>query len=97
MAMIVVLLEQAEDEFCLRQEAVSELARLGITNLALVRDQHTIGVVLEGWLFDPPRSAAAAANAIGTAQATRTLHPVMHLAVPTATHTKEVQIAHQVS
>ena len=67
MAMIVVLLEQAEDEFCLRQEAVSELARLGITNLALVRDQHTVGVVLEGWLFDPTRSAAAAVNAICTA------------------------------
>ena len=93
MAMIVVLLEQQADTFSVRQETVSQLARLGVTNLALVRDEHTAGVVLEGWLFEPLASARAVTNVIGTEHATRLLHPVMQLAI--STNTKEAQIAHQ--
>ena len=73
--------------------SVSQLARLGVTNLALVRDEQTAGVVLEGWLFDPLGSAPAVTNVIGTEHATRLLHPVMHLAI--SANTKEAQIAHQ--
>lgn len=79
MAMMVVLLSETDGEFCLRQEQVSEFARLGVTNLALVRDDGTVGIVLEGWLFDPAGSAEAAALAIGAGG--RTLHPVLHMAV----------------
>lgn len=86
MAMMVLLLAGADGDFCLRQELVSELARLGVTNLALVRDEQTLGIVLEGWLFDPDRSAGAAAEALGAASGVRALHPVMHLAVSTASH-----------
>ena len=82
MATMVVLLGEADGEFCLRQEQVSELARLGVTNLALVRDDRYVGVVLEGWLFDPGDSAEAAALAVGAGS--RTLHPVLHMAVSTA-------------
>ena len=84
MAMMVLLLDDATGEFCLREELVASLARLGVTNVALVRDVRTVGVVLEGWLFDPVRSAGAAAEAVGARSGARVLHPVLQLAVSTA-------------
>lgn len=84
MAMLVLVLETAEADFCVRHELVSELGRLGVTNVTLVRDQNTVGVVLEGWLFDPLRSARAVAQIVGAGAGSRTLHPVMHMAVTTA-------------
>jgi hypothetical protein len=82
--MTVLLLDPADGEFCLRQELVSELARLGVTNVVLVRDERTVGIVLEGWMFDPAHSAEAAAEAVGAAPQARTLRPVMHVAVANA-------------
>jgi hypothetical protein len=83
-AMTVLLLDGADGEFCLRPELVSELAQLGVTNVALVRDEQTVGIVLEGWLFDPELSADAAAEAIRATPAARTLRPVMNVAVAAA-------------
>jgi hypothetical protein len=85
-AMMVVLLDEANGEFSLRQDLVANLSQLAITNVALVRDERTVGIVLEGWLFDPARSAGAVAEAFGTASQARTLHPVLNLAVSTAAH-----------
>jgi len=82
--MIVLLLDESEGEFCLQQKLVSELAALGVTNLALLRDDQTVGVVLEGWLFDPLRSSVAAAQAVGAAAGARALHPIMQMAVSKA-------------
>ena len=79
---MVVLLEAAEGEFCVRPDQVVELARLGVSNLALVRDRESVGIVLEGWLFDPARSGAAAVR--GLAAGGRALHPVLQMAVSTA-------------
>jgi hypothetical protein len=78
--MMVVLLGQAGNEFSLRPDHVCELARLGVTNVALLRDEQAVGIVLEGWSFDPVHSARAAAAALG-ARDGRTLHPVLQLAV----------------
>jgi hypothetical protein len=83
-AMMVVLFDGARGEFCLRQELVAKLARLGVTNVALLGDDRTVGIVLEGWLFDPARSARAAADAVGATSGERILHPVLQLAVSTA-------------
>jgi hypothetical protein len=83
-AMMVVLLDDVTGEFCVREELVASLARLGVTDLAVVRDAQTVGVVLEGWLFDPARSAGAAAEAVGATSRARVLHPVLQLAVSTA-------------
>jgi hypothetical protein len=80
--MMVVLLEDAGGEFSLGEELVASLARLGVTSVDLVRDTRTVGVVLEGWLFDPARSAGAAAGTVGG----RVLHPVLHLAVAAASN-----------
>ena len=80
MAMMVVLLGPADGEFCLRSDHAYELARLGVTNVALLRDEQTVGIVLEGWSFDPAQSERAAIDAVGAAGA-RTLHPILQLAV----------------
>jgi hypothetical protein len=82
-AMMVVLLGPADTEFCLRPDHAYELARLGVTNVALLRDEQTVGIVLEGWSFDPARSERSAAAAIGATGA-RTLHPILQMAVSAA-------------
>ena len=86
MAMLVVLLDDPTGEFSLSQDLVTSLAQLGISNAALVRDEQTAGIVLEGWLFDPARSAGAAAAALGAESTVRVLLPVLQLAVSTAAH-----------
>jgi hypothetical protein len=83
-ATTVLLLDSADAEFCLREDLVSELARLGVTNVSLVRDERTVGIVLDGWMFDPERSAEAAAEAVKATPAARTLRPVMHVALASA-------------
>jgi hypothetical protein len=81
-----VLLDEANGEFCLRQDLVGKLARLGVTSVAVVRDERSVGIVLEGWLLDPARSAGEIGGAFGSASGARTLHPVLDLAVSTAAY-----------
>ena len=57
MAMLVVLLEADGGDVPLGSRAVNRLARLGVTNVALLRDEQTVCMVLEGWAFDPACSA----------------------------------------
>ena len=83
---MVVLLDEANGEFSLRQDVVDKLARLGVTNAAVDRDERTVGVVLEGWLLDPARSAGEVRDALGAALGAQTLHQVLDLAVSTAAH-----------
>ena len=80
MAMMVVLLEATGERFAVGPDQLSALAQLGVSNLALVRDERTVGIVLDGWLFDPNRSGGAAAD--GLASGGRVLHPVMHVSLP---------------
>jgi hypothetical protein len=87
--MMVVLLEASDGEFCVRPDQVSQLARLGVSNLALVRDGQTVGIVLEGWLFDPARSAAEVVN--GLTDRGRALHPVLHMTVSTTSAPARVE------
>jgi hypothetical protein len=83
--MLVVLVPALATEPSLQRAAVSELARLGVTSVDLVRDERTIGLVVEGWAFDPGRSAdevlAAVGCRISRAQA---LQPLLHVAVSAA-------------
>jgi hypothetical protein len=83
-AMTVLLVDVSDAELCLRQELLAQLARLGVTRVEVVRDEQTLGIVLEGWMFDPESSAEAAAAAVGTTPAVRTLRPVVHLTVAAA-------------
>jgi hypothetical protein len=61
------------------------LAGLGITRISLLRDDAGIGVVLEGWAFDPARVDEAVQVVFPTARATvRVLHEVERVAVAVA-------------
>jgi hypothetical protein len=79
-AMMVVLLEATGERFSVGPDQLCALAQLGVSSLALVRDERTVGIVLDGWLFDPNRSATAAVD--GLASGGRALHPVMHVSLP---------------
>ena len=67
MATMVVLLGHANGEFCLHQQLAGKLAGLGVTSLTVVGNDQTVGIILEGRLFDPARCAGAAAAAVGAA------------------------------
>jgi hypothetical protein len=81
-AMMVVLLETPDTDFSVRPDQIAQLAQLGVSNLALLRDGQTVGIVLEGWLFDPVGSGAAVLS--GIADGGRALHPVLQMAVSAA-------------
>jgi hypothetical protein len=77
--MLLILLP-AGATACLRSEAVPALARIGVTSLALVRDERSTGVVVEGWAFDPIVSAEAVIAAVSEpSEQARALQPVMEM------------------
>lgn len=57
------------------------LAGLGVTRVAVLSDGDTFVVLLEGWAFDPARSAGDAAVVLGVAGVARTLRVVAETAV----------------
>jgi hypothetical protein len=59
----------------------ARLAALGVTNVTLLRDAETVAIVLEGWPFNPSRSARAAAAALGDQTTCRILEPALDVAV----------------
>jgi hypothetical protein len=82
---MVVLFETDDPEASLDASALGELSELGVTNLALVRDERTVGIVLEGWAFDPAISAGAALSTLaGDGRGVRALYPVGEMAVSAA-------------
>jgi hypothetical protein len=84
--MTVVLFPVSDDEPSLQPGVLGELARLGITNIALLRDSSLAGLVLEGWAFDPQDAPQAAYVVAGAREGLRMLQPVAQLAVtPAAT------------
>ena len=81
---MVVLLDHANGEFCLHQQLLQKLAGLGVASVAVVGNEQTVGIILEGWLFDPARSAGAAAAAVGAPPGAPVLHPILQAAVSAA-------------
>lgn len=75
MAMLVLLLDTRSSVTSIDPATATRLAELGVTNIALLRNDTTVGVVLDGWAFDPARSGTEAASIFG--DAARTLHPVL--------------------
>jgi len=79
MALMVVMLPAGANAR-LDPDAVTNLARLGITSLAVVRDNQSVGVVVEGWGFDPIGAAECVLTTIcGPRRGARTLRPVMEM------------------
>ena len=84
MAIALVLLEHDAD-VSVGAATLAGLARLGVTSVALLRDEQTVAVVLEGWAFDAAASAEAARTTLaGAASPARTLRPLVQMAVSTA-------------
>jgi hypothetical protein len=88
--MVVVLMPIAAGTPSLDADSLRRLAELGITNLALVRDEETVGLVLEGWAFDPTQSERAALDALVDTQIeARTLRPLTELTVSALSSDRE--------
>ncbi len=84
MGLLVVLVPADLEGLTLGPPAVEALARLGVTSVALARDDQTAAVILEGWAFDAGRPHAAL-SALGTAAGeARTLQPMVQMAVTAA-------------
>ena len=81
MAMFAVLFPISDEEPKLEASALEELASLGITNVALLRDSSIAGLVLEGWAFDARDVERAARAVTGAAVGVRTLQPLVQMGV----------------
>lgn len=83
-AIVVVLFETSGREPALPPESLERLADLGISSVALLRDETTAGLVLEGWAFDPERARTAVLDTVGAGANARTLLPLAQMAVTAA-------------
>jgi hypothetical protein len=81
MAMVVLLFPAAHEEPALQPAALGDLARLGVTSVSLLRDEQTVGLVLEGWALDPATADEAARAAAVSRERIRALQPVMQMAI----------------
>jgi hypothetical protein len=75
--MLVVVLDAQSGESTLDATSASRLADLGVTHLAIARDDHTEAVVLEGWAFDTEASGAEATEIVAGTSTHHTLQPVL--------------------
>jgi hypothetical protein len=82
-AMVVVLFPVSDEEPKLQPGALENLARLGVTSVALLRDTSIAGLVLEGWAFDPNDARLAASAVGGVQEDVRLLQPLVQMAVST--------------
>lgn len=82
MAIAMLVAGPDADEPVVGPEAAQRLATLGITRISLLQDRSGIGVVLEGWAFDPARidEAVRAIFPDGSA-GIRIFHEIEHVAV----------------
>jgi hypothetical protein len=62
------------------------LARIGVTRLRLLRDEDTVGVVMDGWAFDPDRHAEEAIAALSADAPIGRLLPVAEIGVTGPRH-----------
>ena len=84
MAMVVVLFPVSDVEPTLEPAGLEELAQLGVTSIALLRDSSGAGVVLEGWAFDPCDAQRAVLAVAGLSEGVRTLQPLVQMGVSPA-------------
>jgi hypothetical protein len=64
-------------------ESARRLAQLGVTRVAVLQDEGGLALAIEGWAFDPARSAHLALEVLApSAREVRTLHQVAEVGVP---------------
>ena len=83
--MMVVLVAAGGEAVLLAPSAVAALGQLGVTSISVAGDGQTLGIVLDGWAFDPARAGDEALSVVaGSAAAqarARALRPMMTVAV----------------
>ena len=85
MAIVLLVAETSAGEPVVGPDVADRLQALGVTRISLLRDATSLGVVLEGWAFDPAQiDEATRAIFPGRDAEVRTLHEVEHVAVSPA-------------
>lgn len=85
MAMVLLVARPSAGQPVLGPEAAQRLAELGISRISLLADRTGVGVVLEGWAFDPAHiDDAVRAMFPGGTDGVRILHEVELVAVAAA-------------
>jgi hypothetical protein len=80
--MVVILITGDENNLLLDSRALEGVARLGITSLALLRDDDLVALVMEGWAFDAANSRRAVEALVSsTGRPVRTLHSLGHMVI----------------
>jgi hypothetical protein len=79
--MVVLLVPGGDDALSIGTEALERLAGIGVTDLAVLRDEQVVGLVLQGWAFDPEQSATALQMLVTAPEDTRTLLPLSQASV----------------
>lgn len=77
MATMVVLVDAGPGAGALDTAAAEQLAALGVTGVSVVHDDVGVGVVLEGWAFDPAGVGDEAAAIVAGGRPVRRLHPLL--------------------
>jgi hypothetical protein len=83
-AMVAVLFPISDEEPKLEPSALEELAKLGITSVALLRDSTIAGLVLEGWAFDARDGERATRAVAGATDGIQTLRPLVQMSIAAA-------------
>jgi hypothetical protein len=79
---LLIVLIGGATEVSLGPHGAARLADLGITSVALLKDEDALAFVLEGWAFDPVRSGSEAKAIVsGGNGAVRMLYQVMDMAI----------------
>jgi hypothetical protein len=84
-AVVMLVVGHPTAEPVVGPEAAERLARLGVTRISLLADRSGVGVVLEGWAFDPADIAEAVRAMFPDGGAgVRIFHEIEHVAVSVA-------------
>lgn len=84
MGLLVLLIPTEGAEVPMGAASIEALARLGVTSVSLATDDETTAIILEGWAFDAASPSAAVLALGGRVEETRTLQPIVQMAVSPA-------------
>jgi hypothetical protein len=78
---MLVLVTDVDPSVSLDTETAERLADIGVTNVAIVADDSTQAIVLEGWALDPATAVEPATSALRLGPR-HALRPVLQTLLP---------------